>query len=109
MALNADSNYSPNPWMQDIPIQAKKPAYYSYEDQTTYEALVSALSMPAEEIRAIRPRVGNVPFPPREGYEKHEPTLMDVLMVGPDTLRQDTPTKQDSGMQGTQGPTLNAW
>lgn len=95
--------------MQDIPIQAKKPNYFNYEDQTTYEALVSALSRSAEEIRLIRPRVGNEPFPPRTGYAKQTLTIMDVLRIGEDTLRQDTPTRQDSGMQSSAGPAFNAW
>jgi hypothetical protein len=33
------------------------------------------------------------------GYERTQPGIVEVLGVGPAPLMQDTPTKQESGMQ----------
>lgn len=42
------------------------------------------------------------PNAPRlQGIERTQPGIMDVLGVGPVPLMQDTPTRQDSGMQPT--------
>lgn len=112
MPRDADSNYSFNPWMQDVPpIESELPGYYNQDQQLRYEALVSQLSMTADEIRTIRPPVGNQPFPPRFGYPQEQPTVMDILKMsqGQDFLLQDTPTKQDSGQPGTLTPVQSPW
>lgn len=106
---NASSNYSFNPWMQNIPIQAKKPSYFNQDDEIRYTELVDSMTTPADTIRAIRPPVGNEPFPSRQGYEQHQYTIMDVLSIGSSTLMNDTPTRQDSGMQSSSSPNLGAW
>jgi hypothetical protein len=104
MGANPNTNYSFNPWMK-----FQRPGYWSFEDQRTQEALLADFSATAEEIRLIRPPVGNVPFPPRFGYEKRQPTLMDVLTIGPTTLMHDTATRQESGQPGSSGPSLAGW
>ena len=55
------------------------------------------------------------PVPPYAGYPirltgiaRTQPGIMDVLGVGPVPLMQDTPTRQDSGMQGTLRPSLGS-
>lgn len=108
MTNQPDSNYSPRPWMQDLPVRAK-PDYQNADDRLAFEALLADLSMTADQIRLIRPTVGNEPFPPRTGYQKTTMTIMDVLRIGSDSLISDTPTRQDSGMQGSVGPSLGAW
>jgi hypothetical protein len=45
------------------------------------------------------------------GAERTQPTIEDVLSVAPTggLLMNDTPTRQDSGMQGTLRPATGAW
>lgn len=68
---------------------------------------------PAETIVTIEMQTP-VPLPagytPRLlGVERDQPTIMDVLNAGPVTLMRDTPTRQDSGMQGTMRPAGTDW
>lgn len=44
------------------------------------------------------------------GMERTQPGIVDVLRVGPASpLMQDTPTRQDSGMQGTSRFSAGSW
>lgn len=68
---------------------------------------------PAETIVSIEMQTP-VPMPagftPRLlGVERTQPGIVDVLNVGPVTLMRDTPTRQDSGMQGTTRPSGTDW
>jgi hypothetical protein len=68
---------------------------------------------PAETILAVE---NQVPFPVPAGVPmrfigmvRTPPTIEDVLDVGAQPLMQDTPTRQDSGMQGTLRPAMSAY
>lgn len=66
----------------------------------------SVLLTPADTIMAVA-TVAPVPpdadpnAPRLQGVERTQPGIMDILGVGPVPLMQDTPTRQDSGMQPT--------
>ena len=103
--MDADSNYSPRPWMQNVPLQASRPNT-SYQDQLTADALRSATLDTAEEIRNRRPPVGGYPFPVRFGYRDTALGIADIVRLDNIYTRLDFSGKQ-SGYQGTSYPSLN--
>jgi hypothetical protein len=87
------------------PVQIKRPNA-SYEDMETGEALASAMSMDADQIRAIRPPLPINPFPPKFGYRDTAFGIEDIVHLNDLFQRYDFTGKQ-SGYQGTSYPTLN--
>lgn len=93
MMLDPDANYSFNPWMRPQPrVGDVNPNVY-----LTFDGLMADMVVPSEVARTIRPKVGNELFPPRFGYERRQPTIMDALTISQQTLMRDTPTRQDTG------------
>lgn len=91
----ADSNYSINPWMRTV----ARPG-----DNVDPSPLLDAVGVVEASLEAS-------PLPPPAGYTlrltgmpRDQLRVEDVLQVGPAPLMQDTPTRQDSGMQGTLRP-----
>lgn len=88
--MNADTNYSINPWMRP-------------EVRLGDNVDPSVYLNPAETILGI---VMQVPFPPpaqeipRFGYPQGEPGIVDVLSAGVQTLMRE----RDRGIQGTLRP-----
>ncbi len=102
--MNADTNYSFNPWMRT----QVAPAATDWEDQQRSLALLSALTLDEETIRSIRPAVAPVLFPPRDGYESTEPTIQDVLSISGDSIAGGVNfSGRTSGYQGTSYPSMN--
>lgn len=99
MTLYADSNYSYNPWMRDI-LPQMRPDLGQIE-MLEQEEIIEAISAQAP----APPPAG---YTPRLGYpDGHSPTVDDVLAVpSTATLMTDTPTRQDSGYSGSEGPRL---
>jgi hypothetical protein len=97
--VNADTNYSFNPWMAAAPRQGDNvdpsPALGPVE---TIQGIM--------DLNPLPPPAG---YTQRLGYENREPTIMDVLTIGPNVLMRDTPTRQESGMQGTMRPAAGTW
>lgn len=104
--LDPDANYSFNPWMRQQPRPGDNVDPGIFLDQ---EGVLAELVTPSEVARTIRPKVGNIPFPPRTGYEQRQPTILDALTISQQTLMQDTETRQESGHPGSGGPSLGAW
>lgn len=96
---SADTNYSPNPWMRP-------------ETRLGDDVDPSVWLDPAGTIVGI---MAQAPIPepagitPRLGYPQGEAGIVDVLGNQSFTLMKDTPTRQDSGMQGTLRPSQGAW
>lgn len=105
MVDQASSNYSPRPWMQNVPVQIKRPNM-SYEDQITGEALAAVMSESADDIRAIRPPIPVNPFPPKFGYRTEAFGISDIVRLDALYKRYDF-TGKNSGYQGTSYPSLN--
>lgn len=103
--MQADANYTINPWMQRLPVQVQRP-WGSYEDQMTGEALATVMSMPADEIRNIRPPIPINPFPPRFGYRVGAIGIRDIVSLDDMYTRRDFTGKQ-SGFGSTSYPSLN--
>lgn len=103
--MNADSNYSVNPWMDNLPVQVKRPNA-SYEDAATAAALASAMSEPAEAIRSIRPPLAIDPFPPRYGYREEALGIADIVRLDDIFERRDFSGRK-SGYSGTSYPSMN--
>ena len=102
--MDADSNYSISPWMQNVPVQVSRPSS-SYEDAVTAEALSAAMGEPAESIRNRRPLLNIDPFPSRFGYRTDALGIADVAQVDSIYQRADF-TGRQSGYQGTSFPAL---
>lgn len=103
--MNADGNYSNRPWMQNVPVQVKRPNA-SYEDSMTAEALSASMGEPAESIRMRRPPMPIELFPPRFGYREEAFGIADVVQVDNIYQRRDFSQRQ-SGYGGTSYPSLN--
>ena len=103
--MNADSNYSINPWMDDVPVQVKRPNA-SYEDAATAAALDAAMREPAEAIRAIRPPLAIELFPPRFGYRDTALGIEDIVRLDDLYERRDFSGRK-SGYEATSYPSMN--
>lgn len=86
----ADTNYSPRPWAQ----------------QVTGEALATVMAENADEIRAIRPPIPIILFPPKFGYRDEALGIDDIVRLNSIYPRYDFSGRQ-SGYQGTSFPCLN--
>lgn len=103
--MDADTNYSHRPWMQNVPIQVKRPNS-SYQDALTADALSAAMGESAESIRQRRPPIPSELFPPKFGYRTEAFGIADLAQVDRLYRRNDFTGKQ-SGYQGTSYPSLN--
>jgi hypothetical protein len=103
--VNDDTNYSPRPWMQNVPVQIKRPNP-SYQDTITGQALEAAMGAPADLIRGIRPPIPVELFPERFGYRDEAIGIQDVVQVDDLYQRRDFSGRQ-SGYQGSSYPSLN--
>ena len=82
--------------------------YSSNEERLVSQALASALSMPAEQLRQMPPQ--RPLFPPRFGYDDTEPGISDVVQVDrryPDSSAALSGTS--GGYTGSSGPSLGWW
>lgn len=105
----ADTVYGPRPWGPPPSTPDSQRIPQTHEQFLTSLALQSAMSMTADQIRAIRPPVPNQPlFPPRYGYPTEELGIEDVINVDQRYRRTDF-AQDTSGMQGTSTPALNVW
>lgn len=105
--MNADANYSFNPWMRNYEAA---PARTDWEMQQRSFALLSSLALDDETIRATRPAVAPILFPPRDGFERSEPTIGDVLGISGDSVAGGVNfSGRTSGYQGTSYPSTNQW
>lgn len=96
----ADGNYSFNPWMRPE---------VRLGDNVDPSPVLDGMAVVAEMV-ATNPTPPPAGYTPRVGYPTDEPTIEDVLAVGPASgLMRDTPTSQDSGMQGTLRPATGPW
>ncbi len=97
MMSTADTRYAPRAW--DVrPGDEVDPSVALGPEQVIAEIMAQApMPLPA----GIGPRL--------LGVVRTQPRIEDVLEIGPTTLMQDTPTRQDSGMQGTLRPATGAW
>ena len=102
---SADTNYSPRPWMQNVPAQLSRPNA-SYQDQVTAEALATSMTDSADAIRAIRPPLLIDPFPPKFGYRVDALGIDDLVQLNRLYPRADFSGRQ-SGYQGSSFPSLN--
>ena len=77
--------------------------YRAWDRRPGDEVDPSALLNPAEVIVAVAaqaPPPAPARYTPRlMGVERTQPGIVEVLGVGPTYLMEDTPTRQDSGMQ----------
>ena len=100
MIAAADGNYSFNPWMRPE---------VRLGDDVDPSPVLDGMAVVAEMV-ALTPEPPSAGYTPRLGYPTGEPTIEDVLAVGPSAgLMRDTPTSQDSGMQGTLRPASSPW
>jgi hypothetical protein len=90
----ADGRYGYRPWDRR-PGDGVDPSVMLTPEQVIHEAGYLTPQPPMAR-----------PGPRLTGIERTQPGIVDVLGVGPETLMQDTPTRQDSGMQGTARPAL---
>lgn len=92
MSLYADSNYSFNPWMRDLPTEEGIPENLRAEE--VIAEIANQVPMPPEA--TIQPRFGamNIPM-----------TIEEVLNINQDPLLQE----KDTGQPGYGGPALGQW
>lgn len=83
--------------------------WQSNEERLAGQALATA-SVPAQQIRQIRPPVPVELFPPKYGYRRAAFGIDDVVRVGElyPQARTDF-SGRVSGYQGTSFPALNTW
>lgn len=96
----ANGSYGISPWMRPE---------VRLGDDVDPSPLLDGESMVAQMVALNQPAPPAGYTPRLLGYERPELGILDVLDVGPNTLMQDTPTRQDSGMQGTLRPATGAW
>lgn len=93
---NADSNYSINPWMNP---EVRLGDNVDPSPVLVGDALVA-------EVVATSPPPPAAGYTPRLiGRPRAEPTINDVLGVGPVGQMRE----QDAGQPGTMGPSLGTW
>lgn len=83
----------------------------SNEERLTTEALAAA-DIPGAVLQAtVRPPLPQVqPFPPRVGYDSHQPDITDVVNLQPVWANPSTDfSGRVSGYSGTAYPSLNVW
>lgn len=99
--MNASTNYSINPWMNpNRPGDRVDPTEdVAYGPENTLMSLYAQSPVPPSAGRPVRYGSG----------ERVQPGIVEVLNIGPFTLMRDTPTRQESGMQGTLRPATGAW
>lgn len=78
------------------------------DSQLESDVMLMSMQGDDEAIRLTRPPVGNVPFPPRTGYEQRALTIEDVLQVGPAAPVED-PMRQTSGTEGSPSNSQGQW
>lgn len=103
--MNADGNYSPRPWMQNVPVQVSRPNA-SFEDSMTAEALSASMGESAESIRQRRPPMPITLFPPKFGYRDEALGIADIVRLDTIYQRLDFSGRQ-SGYSGSSYPSLN--
>lgn len=103
--MNADANYSINPWMQNVP---EKPVggRNSYEDMVMQAALNPVMGETADSIRQRTPGLNIQAFPDRFGYRQEALGIADMAQVDNLYERVDF-TGRNSGYSGTSYPSLN--
>lgn len=99
--MQPDANYSINPWM--------RPEERLGDTDETMPPLALDAGPLLGELLAESPLPLPAAIPPRFGYPQGEPGIVEVLSVPPRAGLRDTPTRQESGQPGTQGPSLNSW
>lgn len=96
---SADANYSFNPWMRpEVRLGDDVDPGVWLDPADTIVAIMAQSPIP--------PPAG---YTPRLGYPVGEPGIEEVLNEQSYTLMRDTPTRQDSGMQGTLRPASGDW
>lgn len=97
--MGADTVYDDRPWNQPPPWAYSRP-WDSNEERLTQQALNAALIPGAELAALVRPPLPIELFPPRYGYDRAAPGLLDVLAVSRELRSSDATSGGNGGYSG---------
>lgn len=107
----ADTVYARRPYGATpmVPF-IEKSGFASNEERLVSEALESLL-VPVEQLRELRPPLTQIElFPPRFGYDRNQPTMMDIMQLSratPDARYQRS--GEAGSYSGSSTPANNWW